>query len=570
MTRQNLFTEIESTARRRGARGYVRFLGSGDEASYEEVLRASEGLAVRFPAPGGRPPDAVVIAASEPLPTLLAFFAALRVDAKPLILPAPKALGGLDAFLERARRAVGQFRGRCVIAVQERLLPEGTRLPDAPIVPLPLRLGAYRTDTDVALPPPRRGGGDVAFLQCTSASTGDGKLVAITHANVLANLAAMRTALGCGEEERGMSWLPLYHDMGLVGAALVCFRYGYPMYLMSPTDFVKRPGSWLRTISEFRCSMTAAPSFAFDYAQLVPEKDIAGLDLTSLRVVVVGAEPIRRTALQGFTDRFAPYGFRPDSFAPSYGMAESTLASTMSRPGRPPRYVLVEPGNMASGCPVRVVGGGVVGAGAEPPDQGRSVAVFALGAAVPGLRFDLLDDDGRSVAGDEVLGEVTLRGSSVAAGYLDADSGVPSPFPAAGLPTGDLGFRSGGELFILERKKQVIIRRGQNFLASLIEEQVARILAKHPHELIVLDTDIHDPDSGIAAVVENVPPGADLLPEQAAALRGLDLPIDEVLFAARRAIPRTSSGKKRYHLCRSQLGAQALPIFRTVRPADRI
>jgi acyl-CoA synthetase (AMP-forming)/AMP-acid ligase II len=315
--------------------------------------------------------------------------------------------------------------------------------------------------------------------------------------------------------------------------------------------------------------MTAAPNFGYEYAQrVVRDREVAGADLSSLRCAIVGAEPVRYDTLRDFTGRFGRYGLRRDVFVVSYGMAESTLASAMAPPSRPPRYVVVGYGPVAVGKPVPVLGEGLLGAGTEPASAGPGVAVFSVGRAVDGLHVELLDDDGAPVTDDAVLGEITLRGSSVSVGYLDPRTGAPEPFPGGTLSTGDLGFVHRGDLFILERKKHVIIRNGRNFLASLLEQRVAEILGVPVQELIAVDADIHDPASAITVIVENTSAASDISADQHAALRALDLPVDVLHFARKRVIPRTTSGKKKYHECRRLLAGRSLRVSHTLRLAE--
>jgi acyl-CoA synthetase (AMP-forming)/AMP-acid ligase II/acyl carrier protein len=594
----NLLAAIEAKSRAAGDRADIRFLdtdtdtdGGGVTLSHEKFLRTSVWLGQQIMSsvgcaqcpPRAEPPQAVVIVANEPLPTLLAFFAALGVGAWPLIFPPPRALRGLGAFSERLARVTRQFAGRCVLAMEENLLPAYQEraqqnlldlpdlpdLPDVsllPLLPLPTSFAGYGTAE--ALPPPQARGGagsDVAFLQMTSAATGDGRLVAISHANACANLAALRSSLELGPDERIFTWLPLYHDMGLVGGVLLPFFHGYPTTVMKPSDFVESPPRWLRGISESRATVTGAPDFGIDYAcRMVSDGELPGVDLSTLRRVVVGAEPRELASLQGFADRFGPYGFRPDSFVPAFGLAESTLGGTASV-GVEPRFLVIEAGSTSVGAPVRILDEGRVRFPAEPRDDSKGIPVVSLGRPLEGMAIHLRSDDGEPIAAEGVLGEIVMRGPSISVGYFEPALGAPVPFPGGTLATGDLGFIHGGELFVLERKKNVIIRNGQNFPAPLLEQRVARVLGVPSSSVIILDTDIYDASSDIHVVVEGWSGEAELSADQQAALRALELPVDLISFARRRVIPRTTSGKKRYHVCRRQLAEQMLPISRTLR-----
>ncbi|MCC3769315.1 AMP-binding protein [Streptomyces sp. UNOC14_S4] len=557
----NLLDSVRDAVRGADPGHGVHFLspgGTGVTLPYDTFLRTSAWLGRKMPEDA-----AVVIAANDPLPTLLAFFGALWAGSRPLILPSPRALGGTERFRGHVGHVLRTFPGEAVLALQEGLVQEDFT---APVVPLPGEADGYDTLAPGELPTTTGPGGDaVAFLQATSASTGDPKLLAISHANVCANLAALRVSLGAGRHERMVSWLPLYHDMGLVGTALLSFFHGWPLHLMKPTEFVMRPREWILALSRHRATITAAPNFGYDHAyRAVDERDLTGCDLSALRCAVIGAEPIRLATMDGFHRRYRPYGLSPSALVCSYGMAESTLASSMPVPGSTPRYVLVDPTGMEPGTPVRLLGEGLLGG---PPPQGHGIPVFSLGRALDGLDARLTDDDGRPVEEETVLGEIVLRGTSIAAGYVDPATGRPRPFPDGLLRTGDLGFRHRGDLFVLERRKHVVIRQGRNHLAALLEEQVAGILGHPAHEIIVLDADIHDPASDITVVVEHYGGTPDVTTAQAAALRDLDLPVDVLLFAHRRVIPRTTSGKKRYHTTRQRLADGSLKAEHLVRPA---
>lgn len=564
MSGPDLLTTVRASAARTG-RG-VRFLGYGapDVAlSYEEFLHMSAWLSQKIPGNAlGRPPTAVIVA-GHPLPTLLAFFAALWAGARPVVAPTLTAIGGLRPLLDRVTRMTEGFRDQCVLAVDEELLAAGVDLPDVPVLPLPADVAAYDRLTQAPRPAlPEPGGDDIAFFQTTSASTGDAKLVAISHANANANLTALRRALHAGHDERVVTWLPLHHDMGLVGTVLLSFFCGWPLTMMQPTEFIMRPHRWLDALSRHRSTITAAPTFGYDYAaRRVSYRELAGWDLSALTRAVIGAEPIRLATLRRFHERFRRYGLRPESLICSYGMAESTLATTMAVPGTAPRYLLVDPARTSPGEPVRIVGEGRLGSPAQPRG---GVPVFSCGPALDGLDLRLVVD-GSEVTGEGVLGEIALRGPSVCLGYVAPGADAPTPFPDGVHLTGDLGFRHRGELFIVERTKHVIIRNGQNHLASLLEEQVATVLEHPAHEIIVVDRDIHDPTSDIVALVENHRGRTDPTPQQLTALRGLDLPLDLLLLARRRVIPRTTSGKKKYHRTRRALAEQTLPISARIR-----
>ncbi|GAA3640658.1 hypothetical protein GCM10022223_69860 [Kineosporia mesophila] len=568
---ETLLGRLQELARSRGDEESLRFVrfGAPDIAcSLRELMERSAPVAARI-AERARPrgadasfgfPVPVVITALDPYPTVLAFLAALRAGTAPLILAPPNALGGDGAFGQRVASVTGRLGGRCV-RVSDASLGVSLGPGDDPLVLDETALFGTVPETEPPVVDPG-GPDDVVFFQMTSASTGDGSLVAISNDNVLTNVHGIRAGLGGGAHERMCGWLPLYHDMGLIGTLLLSVLHGWPLRLLAPAAFVRRPARWLQAMSDHGATITTAPNFGYDQAWQQPtDAELEGVDLSRLRLVVTGAEPIRKSTLDGFCRRLAPYGFRAESFAPAFGLAESTLATTLHRPGRLPWFVRVDPIGLKPGRPVPLLGEGVL---SVPDEDDRGVAVFALGPALPDLGLGLVDDEGVAIDGDLVLGEIVLRGRSVCVGRLEnAERGLVRTHGGP-LSTGDLGFTFRGDLFVLERKKHVIIRYGRNYLASLLEEQVAAVLDHPVHQLMVLDLDITDPVSPICVVLERFRGAPDLTPQQHRALRGLELPVDRLLSARRRILPRTTSGKKRYHLVRELARAGELKVEETL------
>lgn len=568
--RVNFLDVLQRRAILAGDRAEVRrrALRKDDVAlTHEHLLRVAAHVGRAIPEPVDSRPQVVLVAAMDPLTTLVGFLAALSVDAVPLILPHPKAMGGFETYLARIERLAEHCGNRPVVVLEPGLLPDPAELVGLPVVDLPSDVAT--APAVESLPPMssrRNSGDDVAFLQLTSASTGDAKLVAITHTNICANLDAMTAGLSMSVgEDRTCSWMPLYHDMGLIGATLFPLYGGFSTILMRANDFIKDPAHWVRTIDEFRVTFTGAPNFAVDYAAMaISDADLEDVDLSCVRRFGLAAEPIHRTTVQRWLDRFGPCGFRADAFVPGLGMAESTLSTTI-RVGREPRYVVVEATSAVVGRPVRVIGRGTCSCPAPPvpdvpevldvpdvpevPDGVTGIAVFSLGTAIDGLSVDLRDEDGGVLEGEHLVGEICVRGTSVAT-YYDPENGTRLPVGDGVLHSGDLGFLDDGELFVLDRMKNVIIRNGVNHLASLLEQQVADVLGVLAHGVLLLDEDIHDPASPIHVVVEMANHLPAPTPEQRIALRNVELPVDIVTFARGFALPRTTSGKKRYHVCR--------------------
>jgi fatty-acyl-CoA synthase len=293
---------------------------------------------------------------------------------------------------------------------------------------------------------------DIAFVQFTSGSTSSPKGVALTHANVSANIDAFLgpSAVAACAEDVGVSWLPLNHDMGLVGMALGALYTGRTCVLLPPESFVRRPAEWLRAITRHRATVSFAPNFAYDLC-VRRVKDLEGLDLSSWRVAGCGAEPIHPPTLAAFAEKFGPAGFRETSFLPCYGLAEHVLAATFPPRGRRPRIETVSADELTAQR-VAVAHDGT----------GSALALVSCGSALPGHRLQIVGEDGRPVE-ERHVGEILLAGPSVMLGYYKQDALTAQTIRDGWLRTGDLGYLSGGELFVCGRAKDIIIVNGRKY-----------------------------------------------------------------------------------------------------------
>jgi acyl carrier protein len=381
---------------------------------------------------------------------------------------------------------------------------------------------------------------EVAFLQFTSGSTGDPKGVVLDHRNLLANLRAMGAAARLGDEVV-VSWLPLYHDMGLIGAWMGSLYYGYPLVLMSPLSFLGRPQRWLWTIHEHRGTLSAAPNFAYELClKKIRDEDLTGLDLSSWRLALNGAETVSPRTIERFVERFAPYGFRAETMTPVYGLAESSVGLAFSPPHRAPRIDRIERDTF------RRTGR------AAPAEIGDAAALefVSSGSAIPGHELRVVDSNGAEL-GERREGTLLFRGPSSTRGYYRNPEATARLFRDGWLDTGDMAYLADGELFVTGRVKDLIIRAGRNIYPHEIEEAVSGIEGVRQGCVVAFGSP--DPESGTERLVVV----AETREIDAVRRQGLSLTIREVVsgivgdppdaiaLVRPQTVLKTSSGKIR-------------------------
>jgi acyl-CoA synthetase (AMP-forming)/AMP-acid ligase II len=344
--------------------------------------------------------------------------------------------------------------------------------------------------------------------------------VALTHANVMANVAAIDAYLveSGPLRHRGVSWLPLYHDMGLIGCLFLALYHPGPLVLLPPELFLARPALWLRAVARSRATITVAPNFAFGLcAKRVRDEELEGMDLSSLRLVLNGAEPIAPATLRRFSDRFARFGFDERALMPVYGLSEASLAVTFSPQGRKPRIVRRE---------------------------GRELA--SVGAPVAGVEICVRDQDERELP-DGQVGRIHLRGPSVMSGYFENEGATAEAIRDGWLDSGDLGFVDGGELIVSGRAKDVIVLRGANHAPQEFEEALDGLSGARSGCAVAVGIVREGADGEELALLVEVEAGKSL-DEDAVRARVVErtgIRPDLVKLLAPGTLPRTSSGKLR-------------------------
>ena len=299
-----------------------------------------------------------------------------------------------------------------------------------------------------------------ALIQYTSGSTGEPKGVLLSHANLLANIRAIGEALAIRPDDVTVSWLPLYHDMGLIGAWLGSLYFGVPAAILSPLAFLSRPARWLWTLHAHRGTLSPAPNFAYDLcARKVRDDEIQGLDLSRWRLALNGSEPVSPETIERFTTRFAPYGFRPEAMCPVYGLAESSVGLTASPVGRRPLVDLVAREPFERSRAVRP---------AAPAEQ-APLRFVSCGRPLPGHELRIVDDRGGRVD-ERVEGCVEFQGPSVTHGYFRNPEATQAVLHEGWMDSGDLGYWADGEIFITGRRKDLIIQGGRNLSPQEVED----------------------------------------------------------------------------------------------------
>lgn len=370
-----------------------------------------------------------------------------------------------------------------------------------------------------------------AFLQFSSGSTREPKGICISHDNLIENQELIRETYGQSSSSVIVGWLPLNHDMGLVGTLLHPLYLGATAVLMEPTDFLRDPTRWPRALSAFKATLTAAPNFAFD---LVSRKSdpvfVRSLDLTSLQVAVCGGEPVRQSTLDRFQKLFEPAGLGPTVVCPAYGLAEATLLVSSSTPGQPVEYY---------------------GAG---PHEGV-VGSIAVSCGDPGSAVAIVDESGATLPAGEV-GEITVSHGSVASGYFNDEEATRQTFVEleAGsrrLHTGDLGVIVAGRLFVVGRSKDRIVVRGVNHCASDLEvtAEQSSDLVRPGCVAVVQVGDVLGVVAEIAGALDEASQSALGTSIRRAIAQQHGIQVNRVKFVGPGEIPKTSSGKLRRFMC---------------------
>ena len=527
-----------------GARVHLRVWRGPDAEepiTYGDLDRAARAVAAGLMQRGVRPGERVGLM----LPTEPGFFAAflgtLYAGAVPVPIYPPARPAQIEEHLRRQSGILRNAEASLLIT------SDPARAAARLLRGLVASLRAVATEAELreaaplAAPVPATAEA-TALIQYTSGSTGDPKGVVLTHANLLANIRAMGQALEASSADAVVSWLPLYHDMGLIGCWLGSLYYGAPAAIMPPLAFLADPARWLWAVHRHRATISAAPNFAYELClKSVRDADVAGLDLGSLRRLANGAEPVSPATVTRFTQRFARHGLRPEAMAPVYGLAESVVALAFPPPGRGPVIDRIDRDALATQGLARPAA----------PGAADALDLVACGQPIPGHEIRIVDEDGRELP-ERREGRLQFKGPSATAGYFRAPEKTRALFDGDWLESGDRAYIAGGDVYITGRIKDIIIRAGRHIHPQELEERVGAVEGVRRGCVAAIASP--DPASGTERLVvvaetrlDDPAARADLRRRIIEASRAIlpDMPPEEVVLAPPHAIPKTSSGKLR-------------------------
>jgi fatty-acyl-CoA synthase len=523
--------------------GTITFVGGGQEDRvlwaqlHEEARAMAAGLQARGVGPGTH--IGILGATSRPLVT--AIQAAWLCGGAAVVLPLPMRLGSIEEFAAQTRARI-RNADVALVLVDPDLAPfVEPQAGDPPFVLLTEAATGYRPDH---FDRPADDPDALAILQFTSGSTADPKGVMLPNGTVGANLDAIAEAAELDvDDDVLVSWLPLYHDMGLIGLMTLPMTTGTDLVLAPPQDFLASPTRWMEWLSHYGGTATAGPNFSYALAARALRRH-PGLDLSRWRIGLNGAEPVDPDSVEAFTEAGARHGLDPRLVFCAFGMAEATLAVTFPVPMT----------GMATDCvDRRVLETDRYAAPAEPGFAGAR-RLARLGKPVPGLQIRVVDPSGRPMREREV-GELQIKGTSVTPGYYKRPDATADTFTSDGwLRTGDLAYRVEGELVVCGRIKDVIIVGGRNVFPEDVERAVANVAGVRAGNVIAFGVEGRKGKEALVVVAESRSEDGQTVRREVAerVLDAVGLPTSEVVLVAPGTLPKTSSGKLQRSLCRTR------------------
>jgi fatty-acyl-CoA synthase len=522
--------------------------------SYAHLRQEALANAHRLVAAGVRPGDRIALVAETGRDFAAMFFGAVYAGAWPVPLPLPTSFGGRESYIDQLSVQLASSDPRMLFYPAELAAMAGAAAEAGKVEGLTYE--AFVERKAPAGPLPQAATDDIAYLQYSSGSTRFPHGVAITHQQLLENLAAHGHGMLLQSDDRCVSWLPWYHDMGLVGCFLSPVANQVSTDYLKTEDFARRPLAWLDLISRNEGhTLSYSPTFGYDICarRIGSQSDVAGrFDLSRWRLAGNGADMIRPDVMQAFVDAFAPAGFDARAFTPSYGLAEATLAVSIMPPGEGIVVELVEETQLS--------GGDIA---AHRPQRYR--AIVNCGKAVRGMRIEIREEDDTPLP-DKAIGKVWCAGGSVMTGYFRDEEATDACMKDGWLDTGDMGYLSDGYIYIVGRAKDMIIVNGRNHWPQDIEWAVEQLPGFKAGDIAAFAITTPGGEETPAVLVqcrtsdqEERARLRDLIREKVRSITGMNCVVELV---PPRTLPRTSSGKL------SRAKARTLYLSGEIQPYD--
>ncbi|MEO8698299.1 MAG: AMP-binding protein [Acidimicrobiales bacterium] len=507
----------------------------GTRVSWSDLYTDALGYAAVLQQRGIGPGSHVAILGPTTRPLVTAIEAVWLAGATTVVLPLPMRLASIDEFVEQTRQRI-QHADVALLLIDAEFVPFVSLAGMPPVLTFG-ELTAGEATSFVVVEP---SADSLAVLQFTSGSTAEPKGVMLPHRTVCANLDAIATAAELVADEVMVSWLPLYHDMGLVGFLILPMSSGVELVLGAPQEFLGDPARWMRWMSTYRGTATAGPNFAWVLATRALARSET-LDLSPMRIALNGAEPVDCAAVQRFVDAAAPHGLRPGAVYPAFGMAELVIAGTFAEPLRGLRVDRVD--RDALELERRAV----------PCESAAGRELAFLGRAVPGLELRIVDLQSGEVRADREVGELQIRGSSVTTGYYKRPEANYELFDGEWLRTGDLAYLVDGEMVMCGRIKDVIIIGGRNIFPEEVERAVGDLDGVRAGNVVAFGVDSARGKEAIVIVAEtNSDEPHDVARHMAQrVIETIGLPPKDIVLVGSGTLPKTSSGKLQRSLCRT-------------------
>ncbi len=515
--------------------------GTGELISYAQLRDGASAVAAGLQHRGLQPGDAVAIMLPTGTDYFFSFYGILLAGGIPVPIYPPVRLSQLEDHLRRHQGILNNCVATMLVTTPE-------AKPVARLLKSQLeKLHSIVTVDELAatggtLAGPALGPGDIALLQYTSGSTGKPKGVVLTHAALIANIRVTTESVQADASDVFVSWLPLYHDMGLIGAWLGSLYCGVLLVVMSPLAFLARPERWLQAIHRHGGTLSAAPNFGYELAvRRIENESLQGLDLKSWRLAFNGAEPVSPATLQHFSERFAPYGFRPEAMMPVYGLAESSVGLAFPPLGRGPLIDRIERETLMRDSR------------AQPAveNEHNILQVMSCGHPLPGHEIRIIDSSKRELP-ERHQGQLQFRGPSSCSGYFRNPEETQRLFAGEWLNSGDMAYIAHGEVYITSRSKDVIIHGGRNIYPQELEEVIGEITGIRKGCVAVIGSpDPKTRTERLVVLAETRETDSQVLEQlqtqiNTAATDIVGIPPDDVALIPPHTLLKTSSGKLRH------------------------